>query len=30
MVVPLIASFPLFTFILASVFLGDKITYWRK
>ena len=26
MVVPLIASFPLFTFILASIFLGDKIT----
>jgi len=26
MVVPLIASFPLFTFIIASIFLGDKVT----
>ena len=25
-VVPLIATFPLFTFILATIFLGDKIT----
>jgi len=26
MVVPLIASFPLFTFIITSIFLGDKVT----
>lgn len=25
-VVPLIATFPLFTFILATIFLGDKVT----
>jgi transporter family protein len=25
-VVPLIATFPLFTFIIATIFLGDKIT----
>ncbi len=28
-VVPLIASFPLFTFIIATLFLGDKVT-WIK
>ncbi len=27
--VPLIASFPLFTFIIATLFLGDKVT-WTK
>jgi transporter family protein len=26
MVVPIIASFPLFTFIIATFFLGDKVT----
>ena len=28
-VVPLIASFPLFTFIIATLFMGDKVT-WIK